>query len=417
MGNVRDYTIVTGSYWVFTVTDGALRMLILLYLNEQGYPPLQIALLFLFYEFFGVVTNLLGGWAGARFGLKRTLSWGLTLQVGALGLLALRADALSVPLVMTAQAMSGIAKDLTKMSAKSFIRLVVPEDDRSGLMRWVALLTGSKNTLKGTGFFVGGALLSLVGFRAACAGMALAVGVALAGSSVLLPRGAAPVSGRRPAFTGIFSRDPRINWLSAARFFLFGSRDAWFVLALPIYLATTMRWSYQGVGAFLALWVIGYGIVQALAPAWVGGRGRGTRAQPPTAHRLAVWTTALMVPLAGIIAAFGFHLAIVPTLIAGLALFGLIFATDSAIHSYLIVAYSARDRVALNVGFYYMANAGGRLAGTVLSGYLFQAAGLGGSGLLVTIAAAIVMVLLSRLACVPLARAEAEAQAAPSVSG
>jgi predicted MFS family arabinose efflux permease len=394
--SVRDYAVVTAAYWAFTVTDGALRMLVLLYLNQLGYAPLEIASLFLFYEFFGVVTNYVGGWLGARFGLKSTLFAGLALQVASLSLLGARAAALSVPLVMVAQGLSGIAKDLTKMSAKSYIKLVVPAGDSAGLMKWVAVLTGSKNTLKGAGFFVGGALLAAAGFRAACFGMAGGVAVALAAAAVLLPRARAK-EGRRVGLGDVVSRDPRINWLCVARMFLFGARDIWFVLALPIFLRSVLGWSFSEVGAFLACWVIGYGFVQAAAPRWFREPGAATLS----------WITALLlVPLGAIGGALQLGWSAEPVLVAGLAVFGVVFAANSAVHSYLVVHYAAEDEVSLAVGFYYMANAVGRLVGTVLSGALFQWGGQGEDGLLVCLGGSALFVALSWVSCGPLHRAE-----------
>lgn len=410
--NVRDYAVVTGAYWAFTVTDGALRMLILLYLNGQGYSPLEIASLFLFYEFFGVVTNLVGGWLGARVGLTSTLFMGLALQVGACSMLTVDAAWLTVPYVMVAQALSGVAKDLTKMSSKSYIKLVVPHDDLGGLMKWVALLTGSKNTLKGVGFFIGAALLARVGFQGACGGMAGALVLALLASVLMLPRGAGRAPGK-VRFRAVFSKDPRINWLSAARFFLFGSRDVWFVLAVPLFLSVDLRWSFYEVGGFLALWVIGYGIVQASAPRYVGARGDGARRSPPTATGLGWWTIALVLPLGAIVAALHLGLSPAATLMVGLGVFGVVFATNSAVHSYLVVAYAEGDKVSLAVGFYYMANAAGRLVGTVLSGAVFQMAGMGRTGLVACIATSIAMVVLSRVMCTPLRAAEARVIAPP----
>ena len=64
------------------------------------------------------------------------------------------------------------------------------------------------------------------------------------------------------------------------------------------------------------------------------------------------------------------------TMIVGMAAFGFVFACNSALHSYLILAFSRDEQVAMNVGFYYMANAAGRLVGTLLSGVLYQYQGL-----------------------------------------
>ncbi|EXF46675.1 major facilitator superfamily transporter [Pseudomonas sp. BAY1663] len=185
---VRQYLIVTGNYWAFTLTDGALRMLVVLHFHTLGYTPLQIAALFLFYEIFGVVTNLIGGYLGARLGLNRTMNIGLALQVFALLMLTVPAAWLTVPWVMGAQALSGIAKDLNKMSAKSSIKLLVPGSEQGTLYRWVAILTGSKNALKGVGFFLGGALLALLGFAGAVLAMASVLALIWLGSLVLLKR-------------------------------------------------------------------------------------------------------------------------------------------------------------------------------------------------------------------------------------
>jgi MFS family permease len=409
--NVREYAVVTGTYWVFTLTDGALRMLVLLHLHELGYSPIEIATLFLLYELFGVITNLVGGWLGARYGLRSTLFSGLSLQIAAFALLAARAGDLTLGLVMVAQAMSGTAKDLTKMSAKSYVKLVVPEGDARGLMRWVALLTGSKNTLKGAGFFLGGALLGVLGFRGACLAMAAGLGAALVSSFLLLP----PAAGRaatKVRLSEVISRDARVNWLSASRLFLFGARDIWFVLALPIFLSSALGWTHAGVGAFLALWVIGYGLVQAAAPSYVGGGGAAGRA-PPGAGTLGVWTLALVIPLGGMLAALSLGASAAASLVVGLVAFAVIFATDSAIHSYLIVSYADAERVSLSVGFYYMANAAGRLIGTVLSGALFQVAGEGLDGLLVCLAGSLLLVIVSAVLCVPLRAAERRAPSEP----
>lgn len=403
MRNLREYAVITASYWVFTLTDGALRMLVLFYLHQLGYAPLAVVSLFLFYEFFGVVTNFVGGWLGARFGLKSTLSGGLTLQVIACSSLAVMAESLTVPLVMIAQAMSGIAKDLTKMSSKSYIKLVVPESDSSGLMKWVSILTGSKNALKGIGFLLGGVLLESVGFRAANIAMAVTLAGALVTSFAML----APAAGRssqRITLRHLLAKDARVNWLSAARLFLFGSRDVWFVFALPIFLSVDLGWSFSESSGFLAAWIVGYGIVQAFAPAYVGGKG-GQRSAP-TARRVMAWTALLVVPLAAIAAVLDLGVDPATSLVVGLAVFGIVFATNSAMHSYLIVHYAEGDKVSLDVGFYYMANAAGRLAGTVLSGAVFQWAGMGSRGLVACLVASIGFVIGSLILCVPLHLAE-----------
>ena len=364
---VRQYLLVTGNYWAFTLTDGALRMLVVLHFHALGYQPLEIALLFLFYEFFGIVTNLVGGWLGAHLGLNRTMHIGLGLQIVALAMLLVPAAALTVPWVMAAQALSGIAKDLNKMSAKSAVKLLVPAGVEGALYRWVAALTGSKNALKGAGFFLGGALLELAGFRGAVAAMAAALALVWIGS-VLTLRADLGKAKNKPKFRDIFSRSRAVNVLAAARVFLFGARDVWFVVALPVYLASVFGWDHARVGGFLALWIIGYGVVQALAP-----RITRTRADGRDAFG---WAAALALAPALIALALGADLAPQASLLGGLLLFGALFAVNSALHSYLIVSYACEDGVSLDVGFYYMANALGRLVGTVLSGWVFQVSGL-----------------------------------------
>ncbi|WP_111641196.1 organoarsenical effux MFS transporter ArsJ [Marinimicrobium alkaliphilum] len=369
---VRQYLVVTGNYWAFTLTDGALRMLVVLHFNALGYSPLEIALLFLFYEFFGVVTNLAGGWLGARIGLNKTMNIGLALQVVALSMLLVPAALLTVPWVMAAQALSGVAKDLNKMSAKGAIKLLVPDEAQSALYRWVALLTGSKNALKGVGFFMGGALLVALGFTGAVAVMALALALVWVASLLLLKRDLGRAKAK-PKFKDIFSKSRAINVLSAARMCLFGARDVWFVVALPVFLAQSLGWSPWQTGGFMAAWVIGYGGVQALAPS-ISGRH-------PDGRAALLWASLLFLSPVGI--ALGLARGVDPAglVIIGLLIFGGLFAVNSSLHSYLIVSFAGRDGVSLDVGFYYMANAMGRLLGTLLSGWVFQVAGQGSSGL------------------------------------
>jgi len=411
MADLRSYAVVTATYWAFTVTDGALRMLILLFLHEQGYSPISLAAVFILYELCGVITNLIGGFIGSRFGLDKTLSAGLTLQIIACAALALQASSLTVPFVMIVQALSGVAKDLTKMSAKSYVKRVVPEDDSSRLLRWVSLLTGSKNTLKGIGFFVGGLLLSLFGFRTACFGMAGALTLALAGSSLALP-GSVGRTASKARLAGVFSRDARINWLAGARLVLFGSRDIWFAVALPIFLSGSLGWSFSQVGAFLAVWVIGYGVVQANAPRLTARRS-DAGPLPPDASSLTRWTGSLLLPLLGLAAALPLGAPPGSALVVGLGVFAILFAANSAVHSYLIVEYADADAVAMNVGFYYSANAVGRLVGTVLSGVVFETFGTGTSGLSACLVVAAGFVLSSALACGQLSQAERRLAVAP----
>lgn len=366
---LRNYVLVTAGYWAFTLTDGALRMLVLLHFHELGYSPVAIAFLFLAYEFMGILTNLLGGWVGSRTGLNRTLVAGLGLQIVALAALTFQQEAwrewVSVTFVMTAQALSGIAKDLTKMSSKSAVKAVAGTAD-GALFRMVAVLTGSKNALKGVGFFLGGALLATIGYDAALWAMAGALAVVVVALVLLLDEDIGKAKKKAP-LRSILSKSSAINRLSAARFFLFGSRDIWFVVALPVFLADTLGWSSQGIGAFLALWVIGYGIVQSFAPQLV--RRRGALLDEVRAAR--TWAFVLAVVSAGIAVGVAFDDTRTLAVVGGLIVFGVVFAINSSLHSFLILTYSDDDAISMDVGFYYSANAAGRLVGTLLSGVLY----------------------------------------------
>ena len=368
---VRQYMLVTFNYWNFTLTDGALRMLVVLHFHQLGYSPLEIASLFLFYEFFGVVTNLIGGWLGARLGLNRTMNIGLFLQVVALSMLAVPSVNLTVIWVMFAQALSGIAKDLNKMSAKSAIKTLVPNNQQGALYKWIALLTGSKNALKGVGFFLGGVLLALIGFQGAVITMAAILSGVFICSLLWLDKDLGKAK-NKIKFSEIFSKSRSINILSAARMFLFGARDVWFVIALPLYLGEVFGWDYLLVGSFLAVWVIGYGLVQSIAPR-ITGKAEGI---VPNGRAALIWASVLAVVTGVIALALQFNWYPQFTIIIGLMLFGAIFAINSSLHSYLIVSYAKGDGVSLDVGFYYMANAMGRLIGTLLSGVVYQLYGL-----------------------------------------
>ena len=372
--NLRNYILVTGAYWGFTLTDGALRMLVLLHFFNLGFAPVTLAFLFLLYEFFGIVTNLLGGWIASRLGLKVTLVAGLALQVAALVMLAgldpKWSEFWSVTWVMGSQALSGIAKDLTKMSSKSAIKVLVPADAKGALFRWVAVLTGSKNALKGVGFFLGGFLLATAGFAGSLWIMAGCLTLVWLGTWVSLPAAMGKAKSKA-AFKELFSKSREINVLCLARFFLFGARDIWFVVGVPVFLRGVLGWSFSQVGAFMAFWVIGYGFVQAGAPLILRGRVPAGGVAAAIAFTLAAVAAAIPLTLAA-----GAAPAVV--IVGGLAVFGAVFALNSAAHSYLILDYTDGDKVALNVGFYYMANAGGRLVGCVLSGVLYEVAGLAG---------------------------------------
>lgn len=385
---LRAYAAVTAAYWAFMASDGALRMLVLLQFNSLGFTPVQLAWLFLLYEAAGIATNLGAGWLAARFGLARTLYGGLALQIGALVALA-QLDpswgvAASVAFVMAVQGVSGVAKDLAKMSSKSAVKLLAPKED-GGLFRWVAALTGSKNAVKGLGFFLGAALLALIGFRAAVWSMAAVLALILGAVVLFLPAGLPGRMTSGETWGGWRATDTRVNRLSLARLFLFGARDVWFVVGIPVYFQAVLsdgtsegrRAAFFAIGGFLALWIVAYGAVQALAPRILGARG-----QPePEIVRKAIFWAAVLVPIPFVLALAVFMAPgpepwLTAMLIGGLLLFGYVFAINSSVHSYLILAFGSAERITRDVGFYYMANAAGRLIGTLLSGLSYQIGGL-----------------------------------------
>jgi len=381
------YIAVTAAYWAFMLTDGALRMLVLLHFHTLGFSPVQLAYLFVLYEIAGVITNLCAGWIAARFGLTSTLYAGLGLQV--LALLALAqldpgwAVGVSVVFVMLVQGLSGVAKDLAKMSSKSAVKLLAPAEG-GGLFRWVALLTGSKNMVKGAGFLLGAVLLATLGFVWAVLGMAAILAAILLAVLIAMPPGL-PKGRKGAKFSEVFSKSPNVNWLSAARVFLFGARDVWFVVGIPIYFYAVLsdgttqgnRTAFFAIGTFMALWVILYGLVQANAPRILRAKSRPAR-ELITAARGWAWSLAavpLVLTLASMASA-GPQIWLTVTIVAGLLVFGAVFAVNSSLHSYLILSFTRAERVTMDVGFYYMANAAGRLAGTLLSGLTYQAGGL-----------------------------------------
>jgi len=372
---VKQYLIITSNYWAFTLTDGALRMLVLLYFHQLGYQPFTIAMLFIFYEVFGVITNLVGGWLGARIGLNKTMQMGLFMQVFSLFMLSVPSDYLTLIYVMVAQALSGIAKDLNKMSAKSSIKLIVKDldanDKQHKLFKWIALLTGSKNTLKGVGFFLGGFLLTAFGFKSAVLMMAVMLAVMALISLSLLTTDLGKKS-VKAKFTDVFSTNSSLNYLAAARMCLFAARDVWFVIALPVYLSSQLTWSHQKVGTFFAIWIVLYGIVQAWTPALLAIKN----SVKIEGRQILPWSLLLCLIIILMLISWSFFNNNPLIIIVGLFLFGFVFAINSALHSYLIVALAREDGVSMDVGFYYMANALGRLFGTVLSGLLYQQYGL-----------------------------------------
>ncbi len=383
------YMAVTAAYWAFMLTDGALRMLVLLHFHTLGFSPIHLAYLFLLYEFMGVVTNLSAGWIAARFGLTTTLYAGLGFQIAALVALS-QLDAAwplvtSVIFVMAVQGVSGVAKDLAKMSAKSAVKVLAPADDNSALFRWVAVLTGSKNAVKGLGFLLGAALLAIWGFQASVLGMAAVLALIFAAVAVFMPAGL-PQGKKSAKFREVFSKNANINRLSAARLFLFGARDVWFVVGIPIYFYGVLsdgspagdRAAFFAIGTFMAVWIIGYGVIQGFAPKILRARQKSIADAVGMAR---LWVGILLL-IPAVLAVLTFATAgatadwLTAVLVAGLLAFGAVFALNSSLHSYLILAFTKAERVTMDVGFYYMSNAAGRLVGTLLSGLSYQAGGL-----------------------------------------
>jgi len=363
---LRAYIAVTAAYWAFMLTDGALRMLVLLHFHTLGFSPVQLAYLFVLYELAGMITNLCAGWIAARFGLTSTLYAGLGLQVVALLALTMLDPGwsiwVSVAFVMCVQGASGVAKDLAKMSSKSAVKVLAPKEN-NGLFRWVAVLTGSKNAVKGLGFFLGAAALGLIGFVASLWVMAVLLAVILLVIVLTMPPGL-PTGRKDAKFREVFSKNPDINWLSAARLFLFGARDVWFVVGIPIYFYSVLsdgtpegnRLAFFIIGSFMAAWIIMYGAVQAAAPkllAQQAGRGHSLRDQT---SRWVMRLTFIPAVLALLVAVVPHQAPWLPILLVlGLLVFGGVFAVNSALHSYLILALTTEKRVTMDVGFYYMA--------------------------------------------------------------
>ena len=381
------YIAVTVAYWAFMLTDGGLRMLVVVHFHTLGFSPVQLAYLFVLYEIAGMVTNICAGWIAARFGLTSTLFAGLGLQV--LALLAMAqldptgVVGASVVYVMLVQGASGMAKDLAKMSSKSAVKLLAPSGD-GGLFRWVAILTGSKNMVKGLGFLMGATLLATLGFVWSVLGMAAILVVILLAILIAMPAGL-PKGRKGVKFSEVFSKSANVNWLSAARVFLFGARDVWFVVGIPIYFYAVLsdgttagnRTAFFLIGTFMALWVILYGLIQANAPRILRARTRPTDELIKAARGWAWSLAAVPAILTGIAIIAGEpQLWLTISLVTGLLIFGVVFAVNSSLHSYLILSFTKAERVTMDVGFYYMANAAGRLAGTLLSGITYQIGGL-----------------------------------------
>lgn len=375
----RNYAIVTASYWGFTLTDGALRMLVLLHFYRLGYSPFTLAFLFLLYEAAGVLANLIGGWLATRYGIARMLTVGLVTQISGFTLLSLLDPGwtvtVSVAWVVLSQGVCGVAKDLTKTASKSAIKVTQAQAKEQGagqLFKWVAWFTGSKNAMKGVGFFLGGLMLQALGFQGSLWAMAGLLALVLVGVITSLP----PMMGKSKASKSakeLFAKNAGINGLAAARVALFGARDVWFVVGVPVFLYS-VGWTFPMVGGFVAAWTIGYGLVQALAPQIVKRSLDGLTREVPAARWWSAVLAVVPMALAGAVVAQVPHLEWV--VVGGLGLFGFAFAVNSSVHSYLVLAYAGSEKAAEDVGFYYAANALGRFFGTLMSGLLYQWGGL-----------------------------------------
>lgn len=376
---LRNYAIVTAAYWGFTLTDGALRMLVLFTFFKLGYSPFTLAFLFLLYEAAGIGANFIGGWLAARFGITRMLTVGLTTQIAGFLLLSAMSPswetAFLVAWVVAAQGVCGVAKDLTKTASKSAIKVTEAEakgNAEGRLFRWVAWFTGSKNAMKGFGFFLGGVLLEAFGFRLSLWLMAGVLAIVLLGVLLSLP----PMMGKAKASSSakeLFGKSRGVNLLAAARVALFGARDVWFVVGVPVFLYGA-GWTFPMVGGFLALWTIGYGIVQAAAPAVVSRSPDGLSREVPAARWWALGLALVPVAIIALLTVTPLRPDLI--VVIGLGIFGAAFAVNSSLHSYLILAYAGSEKAAEDVGFYYAANAAGRFAGTLLSGLLYQMGGI-----------------------------------------
>lgn len=376
MNAVRNYLIVTASYWGFTLVDGALRMLVLLHFFNLGFSPFTLSFLFLLYELAGILANLAGGWLATRFGIPVMLAVGQGLQVAGLLMLSVLDPTwtafASVAWVMAAQGISGLAKDFTKTASKSAIKATAAEGSGQ-LFKWVSWFTGSKNAMKGAGFFLGGFLLDAVGFKPALWLMAALIALIFVLGLTKLPRQLGKAKAAKTV-KELFAKSRGVNLLAAARIFLFGARDVWFVIGLPVFLYAN-GWRFIEVGTFLAAWTIAYGVIQAVAPSVVSRSSDGLSSEVPAAR---LWTGLLVI--VPVVLAVLLTLPDIwrPDLVVavGLVLFGAPFAVNSSLHSYLILAYAGSEKAAEDVGFYYAANAIGRLVGILLSGSLYQLGGM-----------------------------------------
>ena len=378
MFNLKNFLIITNTYLFFSLTDGAIRMIVLLHFFHLGFSPLSLAFLFLLYELVGVITNLVGGWFASFYGIKRMFTFGVLLQIFGLFFLSFYSPSWeiysSIIWVMIAQGISGIAKDISKTSSKSAIK-IVSGDGKGILFKWVSWFTGLKNASKGLGFFVGSLLIEIIGFQYSLYILIFFLSICLFFLFFLDSEiGVLKTSKNLKQF---FSKSKNINILSIARLFLFGSRDMWFVVGLPLFLYSA-GWSFWHVGSFLAFWIIGYGFCQSSIPFLITRSTDGLTLEISSAKFWVFMLTIIQLVLLILINLNVQYISPEKILIFGLLIYGGVFSINSALHSYLILAYSRNSSVAEDVGFYYSSNALGRFFGTFLSGYLYQTVGISG---------------------------------------
>jgi hypothetical protein len=278
----------------------------------------------------------------------------------------------SVAWVTAAQGIAGLAKDFTKTASKSAIKATSAEG-AGQLFKWVAWFTGSKNAMKGVGFFFGGLLLEVVGFKGALWLMAGIIGGIFLFGMALLPRQLGKAKASR-TMREFLSKSRGVNLLAMVRIFMFGAREVWFMVGVPVFLYAA-GWKFLEVGGFLAAWTIAYGLIQAVAPSLVARSNDGLSKEIPHARLWAGLLFSVPVVLALLMCEPGLWRPDI-VLVIGLSIFGLPFAVNSSLHSYLILAYAGSKKAAEDVGFYYAANAAGRLIGILLSGALYQAGGI-----------------------------------------
>jgi MFS family permease len=378
MFNLKNLLIITNTYLFFSLTDGAIRMIVLLHFFHLGFSPLSLAFIFLLYELVGVITNLVGGWLASYYGIKRMFTFGVLLQIFGLFFLSFYSPSWgifsSILWVMIAQGISGIAKDISKTSSKSAIK-IVSGDGKGILFKWVSWFTGLKNISKGLGFFVGSLLIEIISFQYSLYFLMFFLIICLFFLFFLDSEiGVFKTSRNLKQF---FSKSKNINILSMARLFLFGSRDIWFVVGLPIFLYSA-GWSFWHVGSFLAFWIIGYGFCQSFVPFLIKKSIDGFTLEISLAK---FWVFILMIIQLALLILIHLDVQYISTekiLIFVLLIYGGVFSINSALHSYLILKFSGNSSVTEDVGFYYSSNALGRFFGTFLSGYLYQITGITG---------------------------------------